>query len=323
MSLKKVSEVIRNNNSFLITSHTNLEGDALGSELAFYRLLRAKGKRAVIVNEDSLPYGYDFLPGNKVIHKLNHNLKNINFDVFVALDCSDLKRPGEVYKLNNAHKPILNIDHHISNTKFGDINWVDPKASCCCEMVYKIYKELSVALDKESALCIYVGMATDTGHFRYTNTNSVTHSIVSELLKYNVDVSRVYRYLYGDVPFSDMQLVSGVLKSVTRESDGRLIWFEMTKLMLKGHKKIVIDLGDYILSFGRRIKGAEVVVLFKENLSNDGQVRVNFRSHGKVDVNMIAKAFGGGGHFTASGCTIKGSLDSVKKRVLQKIKDSL
>lgn len=120
-----------------------------------------------------------------------------------------------------------------------------------------------------------------------------------------------------------MQLVSGVLKSVTRESDGRLIWFEMTKLMLKGHKKIVIDLGDYILSFGRRIKGAEVVVLFKENLSNDGQVRVNFRSHGKVDVNMIAKAFGGGGHFTASGCTIKGSLDSVKKRVLQKIKDSL
>ncbi|MFH1398156.1 MAG: bifunctional oligoribonuclease/PAP phosphatase NrnA [Candidatus Omnitrophota bacterium] len=323
MSLKKVSEVIRNNKSFLITSHTNLEGDALGSELAFYKLLRAKGKKAVIVNEDSLPYGYDFLPGNKVIRKLSHNLKNIKFDVFVVLDCSDLKRPGEVYKLNTANKPVLNIDHHISNSKFGDINWVDPKSSCCCEMIYRIYKELEVAIDKDSALCIYVGLATDTGHFRYTNTTSATHEIVSDLLKYKVDVSRIYRHLYGDVPFSDMQLVSEVLKSMSRESDGRLIYFEMTKAMLKEHKKIVIDLGDYILSFGRAIKEAEVVVLFKENLSKDNQIRVNFRSHGKVNVNEIAKAFGGGGHFTASGCTIKGSLDSVKNRVLNKIKETL
>ncbi len=323
MSLKKVSEVIRNNKSFLITSHTNLEGDALGSELAFYKLLRAKGKKAVIVNEDSLPYGYDFLPGNKVIRKLSHSLKNIKFDVFVVLDCSDLKRPGEVYKLNTANKPVLNIDHHISNSKFGDINWVDPNSSCCCEMIYRIYEEMGVAIDKDSALCIYVGLATDTGHFRYTNTTSTTHKIVSDLLKYKIDVSRVYRHLYGDVPFSDMQLVSEVLKSMAKESDGRLICFEMTKAMLKEHKKIVIDLGDYILSFGRAIKDAEVVVLFKENSSRDNQIRVNFRSHGKVDVNRVAKAFGGGGHFTASGCTIKGSLDSVKKRVLNKIKNSL
>ena len=115
MGLKKLIAQIKNHDNFLITSHVNLEADALGAELAFLKLLKLLGKNAVIINEDNLPYGYDFLPGVKGIKKYKDNLKDVKFDCFAALDCSDLKRTGEVYRLNKENKPIFNIDHHISN----------------------------------------------------------------------------------------------------------------------------------------------------------------------------------------------------------------
>ncbi len=322
MSLKNAVACIKNNKRFLITSHTNTEGDALGSELAFYNLLKKLGKSATIVNEDSLPYGYDFLPQKDKLVKYRDNLKKINFDCFVVLDSSDLKRTGEVYRLNSQKKPVLNIDHHISNNNFGDINWVEPAASSCSEMIYKLYKAMHLPLDRDAALLLYTGISTDTGSFRYSNVTSFTHQAVSELLKFKLNIPQIYKSIYENIPFLDMQLLARVLPGMKREAKGRIIWFQIRQDMLR-KKKVSFDLSEHILSFGRAVKDAQVVVLFKENLGVANDIRMNFRSQGMVDVNKIAQFFGGGGHKTASGATVHGKLDDVRRRVLAKIKESL
>ena len=322
MSLRKVVDCVKKNKNFLITSHTNLEGDALGSELAFYNLIRKLGKAATVINEDSLPYGYDFLPHKNKLVRFKDNLKDIKFDCFVALDCSDLARTGEVYRLNIEQKPILNIDHHISNQKFGDINWVEPHASSCSEMIYKLYKALRLPLDRDAAILLYTGMLTDTGSFRYSNTAAFTHRAVSELLKFNLDVAQIYKSVYENIPFEDIKLLSKILPCLRREAKGRIIWFQIKHNMLRS-RKLSFDLSEHVLSFGRAIKDAEVVVLFKENLGVKNEIRINFRSQGKVDVNRIAQFFGGGGHKAASGATVHGKIDDVRRRVLARIKENL
>lgn len=333
MSLKKVVAGIKSNKNFLITTHTNSEGDALGSEIAFWRLLKAMDKGATIINEDDPPLGYDFLPGVNNIKKFSRysgipqkagkkNSQGIEFDCFVVLDCSDLKRCGEVYKINTGNKPVLNIDHHISNEGFGDINWIEPDSSSCAQMIYKLYKKLRIPLDKDIATLLYVGILTDTGSFRYPNTTALTHKIASDLLRYDLDIAQIYKNVYENVPFGDMQLLSKILPTIRRQLQGEIAWFQIKQSLLK-NKKISFDLTEHILSFARAIKDVEVAVLFKENLGVKNEIRVNLRSQGKVDVNRIARFFGGGGHKTASGCTVKGRIEEVRKRVLAKIRESL
>lgn len=325
MSLRKSVECIRKNKRFLLTVHTNPEGDALGAELAFYKLLKKIGKSATIINEDRTPYSYAFLPlVNKIGHKAmdKRHIKRIDFDCFVALDCSDLQRTGEIYKINTKGKPVLNIDHHISNNKFGDVNWVDPKSSSASEMVYRIFKKMRVPFDKDSATCLYVGMLTDTGSFRYSNTTSFTHKAAADLLKFKLDVPQIYKSVYENIPFDDMKLLAKILPGMKRESSGRIIWFEIRKNLIK-NAELSFDLSEHILSFARAVKGAEAVVLFKENLGVKNEIRINFRSQGKVDVNKIAQSFGGGGHKTASGATFHGQIAQVRRKVLARIKEQL
>lgn len=319
MSLRKIIAQIKKQDNFLITSHVNMEGDALGSELAFTRMIKLLGKNAVIVNEDKLPYGYEFLPGVEAIKKYKDNLEGIEFDCFVALDCSDLKRTGEVYRMNKDNKPVINIDHHISNVKFGTFNWVDPYASSACEMVYELYKKMGVKIDKEAALALYVGILTDTGSFRYSNTTSATHKIVADLLNFGINVVEVYSNVYGNLPFKDMQLVAHVLNNIRRRHSGKIAWAEANSELLKKYKALYVDLTDYVMNFARAIKDVEVALLFKENLGVKNEIRVNFRSQGKIDVNKIAQYFGGGGHKTAAGCTIHGEISAVRKKVLKEV----
>ncbi len=236
MSLKKIINQIRASNNFLITSHVNPEADALGSELAFYKLVRALGKNAVIINEEAVGPGYEFLPGTELIRKYKDNIRNLKFDCFVVLDCSDLKRTGEVYKLNSISKPVINIDHHVSNIKFADANWVDAHASSASEMVYELYKKMGVALDKETAFLIYTGILTDTGSFRFSNTSPKTHLIAAELLEYGLDVVEIYKMSYGNLPYKDMQLIAKLLNDIKRQNQGRVTWFEIKGSLLKKYK---------------------------------------------------------------------------------------
>jgi phosphoesterase RecJ-like protein len=318
VGLKRICASIRKYNNFLITAHTNLEGDALGSELSFYSLIRKLGKQGVILNEDGIPYGHDFLPGIKKIRKLDDKSSSIKFDCLVVLDCADLKRTGGVYRINKNNKPVLNIDHHISNRGFGDAHWVDPQASSCSEMIYRIYKQMRIPISRPEAICLYTGMMTDTGSFRYSNTSSFTHQAVAELLKFNINVPLIYRYVYENLAMDETKLLIKLLPQISFSVGGRIAYFKLKRNLLK-NGAISMDLGDQLLSFGRSIKGVEVVLLFKESPGVKNQVRINLRSHGKVDVNKIAAIFGGGGHKTAAGCTAHGETNQVVKQVLASI----
>lgn len=322
MGLEKLVDEIKRNKSFLITSHVNLEGDALGSELAMCNLLKSLGKRAVIVNDDVIPEEYKFLPGAKKVKRMQQIKEKPTADVFLALDCSDLARCRAVSGLSCGAKIILNIDHHISNSYFGKVNWVDPQASSASEMIYELYKKMQLPLNKEAALCIYVGMLTDTGSFHYPNTTARSIEIVAEIVgKFHLNASKIYKGIYESIPLADIKILSRIISEMDDYLGGRIICFEVKEEMFRAHK-LTIDLTEQVLNFGRLVKEAEVVVLFKENLSRHGQVRVNFRSR-NVDVNKIAQAFGGGGHKNASGATINGQLAAVRRKVLEKIKKQL
>lgn len=321
MNLKKVVAAIRKNKRFLITTHMNVEGDALGSELALYRLLKRIGKTAVVVNGDTVPDIYNFLPsyGNiRVIGRDKKILKGIKFDCFLIVDCSDLGRCGNVCKVNPDHKTIINIDHHISNDNFGDINWVDSKAASCSEMIYRLYKKMRIPLDRESALLLYVGLLTDTGSFRYSNTSSTTHKIAAELMRHKFNITDIYNRIYSSIPFNDIQLLLKILPQIKFRHSGKVAWFEIKRGLLTD-MGMTFDLTENILTFARSIRGVEVTALFKEIPDKRNETRVNLRSQGSVDVNKIARMFGGGGHKTASGATVKGSMREVRNKVLSKI----
>lgn len=319
MSIEKIIERIRRNNNFLITAHTNLEGDALGSEIALYRLLKKLGKRAWIINDDTIPYGYEFLKDTKEVINFGKRKVMPGFDCLVVLDCSNLSRAGRLESIDLAGKEVINIDHHISNEKFGDINWVEPAASSTSEMIYKVFKKMRLSIDRETAAALYCGILTDTGSFKYANTTGFTHRVAADLIDCGIKVKQIYNYIYEKVPYSDMELLSKIFPKMKNTCNGKVVWFEVEAELLKG-RKVLVDLTDYVLSFGRRTKDAQVIALFKENLGDKSEVRVNFRSQGKIDVNKIASFFGGGGHKTASGATIQGSLAEVRRRVLDRIK---
>ncbi len=316
--LKRVSAEIKKHNNFLVTVHTSPEGDAIGSELAFARLLEKLGKRVIIINEDPIPAEYSFFPEKERVRIYKPNIGSIEFDCMVVLDCSDLSRTGEVYKLNKDNNPVINIDHHISNTSFGTVNLVDPSASSASEIVYSLYKEMRVPFDRKSALLLYAGIMTDTGSFRYSNTTSYTHKAAAELVSFGFDVREIFAYIYENIPFIDAKLLIKALGGVHLSAEGRIAWVELPAKVLR-HKKLRFDLSDHILSFIRSIKDTQVVALFRENLGTKNEIRFNLRSNGLVDVNKIAQAFGGGGHKTAAGCTLKGRLSNIRRKVIARI----
>ncbi|MBU1999168.1 MAG: bifunctional oligoribonuclease/PAP phosphatase NrnA [Candidatus Omnitrophota bacterium] len=322
MSLKKVIACLKENKSFFITTHTNVEGDALGSELSFCMLLQAMGKKVFIFNQELPPQEYLFLPGIEAVQKLSRRASKLKFDIFAAVDCSNLKRTGEVYKINDGNKAILNIDHHISNSGFGSINWIDSQASCCCEMIYRLYKELKIPISREVALLLYSGIVTDTGSFRYSNTNKIVHRITAELLRHKINVAEIYQSLYQNIPFGDIKLLVNLLSDIQTDRSKRIVWFRIPGKILK-KADLSVDLSDYILNFGRQVRDVEVILLFKENSAGKNEVKVSFRSQGKVDVNTIAGFFGGGGHKSASSCTVSGNLLQAQQKVLKKVKESL
>jgi phosphoesterase RecJ-like protein len=318
MSLKKVIAEIKRHKRFLVTTHSNPEGDALGAELVVGGLLRSLGKQVSIVNDDPVPREYAFLPDVGRIIRFSEFKKGGNFDCLLLVDCSDISRCGKVQSLRQSCHSVINIDHHISNTLFGEVNWVGVSFSSASEMVYRLCRQLDYPLTSKDALLLYVGIMTDTGSFRYSNTTADTHAVAADLLSYGIPVNKVYNCVYGNIPYEDMRLLSKVLLGLKQAAGGKIVWAQVEKNILR-KSSLSFDVSEYILSFARAIKGAEVVVLFKENFGGRHDVRVNFRSHGRIDVNKIACYFGGGGHKTASGCTLAGSLVKIRKTVLRKV----
>ncbi|NQT75342.1 MAG: bifunctional oligoribonuclease/PAP phosphatase NrnA [Candidatus Omnitrophica bacterium] len=314
MSANKIKTAIKKFNKFLISSHINPEGDAIGCQLALVSLLRRLGKKAVMLNESPVPHVLQFMKGTENV--LKEIPADFNFQAAVILDCPDLSRVGRVSEYITPDKVVINIDHHISNENFGKHNWVDRNISSTGEMIYDLFKAFKLKIEYDEALAMYVAIMTDTGSFRYTNTTSRTHRIAAELIDKGVDPYEAFGRIYETSSLQDINLLGEALQTLKLTDDGKVAWLWVTKEMLK-KTKASLEGTEGIINFARSIEGVEIAMLFRET-GTEGRIKVSFRSKGKVDVNKLAAFFGGGGHVTASGCTVFGKMKAVEKKVLAK-----
>ncbi len=318
--MEKAIQAIKKHKKFLVTAHVNLEGDSLGSQLAMKKLLTFLGKTAYIVDHDPAPDHYKFLPNTDEV-STDIKMKR-DFDAIVVLDCPNLKRIGRVQELVTKDKTVINIDHHISNENFGNVNWVDPNASSAGEMVFRLFKKMDVPITKDIALVLYIAILTDTGSFNYDNTLRATHEIAGELLGYGLKPAQVSESVYERRSISDIKLLTLVLSSLRLNPAGDIAYLEITKSMIKETGADYLKSEGFI-NYARSIDKARIAILFKEDPNGGNKINVSFRAKGDVDVNVLAAAFGGGGHVKASGCIIEGSLAEVERKVLAKAEEVL
>jgi phosphoesterase RecJ-like protein len=317
-TLRKIAEEIRSNDCFLIGTHVNPEGDAMGSVLALGLVLKSLGKRAQILSQDPIPETLSFLPGAEEI--LYQAPENVPFDVAFALDCGSKARLGEEFSKVKKIGKIINIDHHISNSYFGDINLVDPTASSASEIIFDLLRNIPVTMSPAVAENIYTGILTDTGSFRYSNTSPKTFSVARSCLLAGVDPWKVADRVYESQPLPRLHLLPRVLATLEVDGGGRIPYVVVTRKMMEDSGASVA-LTEDLINFPRSLKGSEVALLFRE--ISPEKYRVSLRSRGGVDVARIAEEFQGGGHPQAAGCTVEGSLSEVKDKVLQRVKTAL
>jgi len=300
-----VLRALREGERFVLVTHENPDGDALGSLVAMHGVLEALGKDVVMFvapDEFPLPYEYAWLP-------LEHLMGEVPADLaertVVFLDCGNIDRnPVEVLRAGMA--PLVNIDHHHDNTRFGTIDYVVPEASCTAEIVWDLMRALGVAPTVTIAEALYVGLVTDTGRFMYENTGVRAHVMAAELIEAGVDVHEVYRRLYEGIPEPKLALLARALSHAVRFDDGRLTFSRLTRADFA-------DTGaeesytEGIIDHLRAVRGTKVAALVRElEPGRDAAERskVSLRAtDGDVDVSLIARAAGGGGHRQAAGFT--------------------
>jgi phosphoesterase RecJ-like protein len=303
--ITKIIKLLSSQKNFLITAHTSLDGDAVGAELALYSLLRLMKKNVVVCNTDALPQAYKFLPYADNIQTIfNHEI----VDTAIVVDCSDPERIGRAKEYLARARHIINIDHHISNAYFGDINWVEPQAGSVSQILYKLFKRMK-RFNKDIALCLYTGIITDTGHFSFSNVTSDTHAVVSDLLHYGIKPDLVHENLHSLCDAADLRFIGEKISAVKFAVKGKVCW-----IRAKHWKDKEFDLTEVIFSIMRMLKGVEVFLIFKQ--LEGKKIRVNFRSRSMVDVNAVAAIFGGGGHKRAGGATIEGEQEQVEAKVI-------
>jgi len=315
--LKNVAQTIKNSNNFLITSHINTEGDALGSQLAMADILKNMGKRYIIFDNDPVPASLEFLCGKKAVKtKLSGSDK---FDVVLSVDCPVVARTGKVADCFKKAKRIINIDHHISNSGFGDSIWVEPKMSSCGEMLYYMYKHLKIPISRKAASYMYVAIATDTGFFKYENTTSGTHHIVSCLIKTGIKPLLISNQLNEKKSINALRLLSETLKTMEMHFNNKVALLYTSSAMLRRFN-LNPDSTDGFVNYARSVDTSRIAIFLLERPDDMGRVHVSFRSKGDVDVNKVASLFKGGGHPNASGCLIKGGIKEARRMLLNKVK---
>jgi len=310
--IDKILKVIRENRTIFISSHTRPDGDSIGAQLALGSFLKRLGKDVYIANRDPVPAVYKFLPHSNDIHIVKKVEED--FDVAFILDCSDLQRTGNIIDLKDKVKIVINMDHHVDCELFGDYNYVEPQASSVAEELYELFKESQLGVTEEEALALYVGILTDTGRFQEANTTSRCHEIVAELIRKGISPQIVSQKVYEARTGAGLKLLSLTLSTLEVTARGKIAHLSITQDMYKETRAREDEVEGFV-NFARDVGGVEVGILFRET-AVPRQVKVSFRSKGKIDVSKITRIFGGGGHRNAAGCTIQGTLEEVKQKII-------
>lgn len=316
--LGPVVDAVKNAGRSIISSHVDPEGDSLGSQLVLAEMLRELGKDVVIVDADVPPDKFAFMPGLDAI-VTPAQAAGERFDTAFVVDCGSLDRIGAVAPLM-AGLPIVNIDHHRSNTLFGDLNYVVPDACATGYLLFELNERLGLPLGPTKAHNMYTAIITDTGNFQYSNTSADVLRVASRLIDAGVDPALTSRYVFGCKPLSALKLLGEALRSLHTVADGRVGMIALSRSIFAEVGATEAD-AEGVVNFAKRVKGTAAGVLLRE--TDDGDVKVSLRSDGAVDVDAVAKQFGGGGHHNAAGARLAGPLDDACRRVVEAFNGAL
>jgi phosphoesterase RecJ-like protein len=318
MHIAALLNVFRSHSRFLITSHARPDGDAVGSVLALAELLEQMGCSAEIVLADPPPAIYRNLPNIDRIHN-TPSASDVDPNLAtpaILMECDGIERTG---LLGLEGRTLINIDHHASGRAFGAVNWIDENACAVAAMVYRIAQAAKAEITPSMATCLYTAILSDTGAFTYFSTNADTFAMVHDLVAHGASPGQIARDVYFSNPISKIRLLGTALSNLHRE--GPLAWAWVTSNEMDSIGAVAEDC-EGVVNHLISIEGVESAVFLRE-VADANEFRLSIRSKGKIDVAQVAETFGGGGHRSASGCTVGGPLDLATERILAQLRTGL
>jgi phosphoesterase RecJ-like protein len=306
-----IAQELKNNERFLLATHVNPDGDAIGSLGALALVLEGMGKQVVAYCQDEVPEFLRFLPyADRIVREISGLDR---FEVAVVLDCGALDRIGSAVEVLQHVGKIIHIDHHSSSGDFGQLNLVRPECSSTAEILYEIFQAIPVSLTPEVAENIYTAILTDTGSFRFANTTARTLAIAAEMVSLGVGPEKVAGEIYDSMNPERIELLARSLDTLTLRSNGRVAAMHVSRRMLEETGTSFIDTDGFV-NYPRAISTAEIAIFFRE--MDADEVNVSLRSRGGLNVAEFARIHGGGGHHNAAAFRLEGSLSEVVEKVL-------
>jgi phosphoesterase RecJ-like protein len=314
----EVVDFINRHQTFLLTTHINPEGDAIGSEIALKMFLESIGKRVHVANSSETPKNCRFLDPDSDIMIYPESFREEimdEIDGIIIVDVNSWEHVGGLSSILLASpKPRMCIDHHQGeNDGFVDIFICDTSAASAGVLIYELIRHMGGQITRPIAKALYTSVITDTGTFRFTNTDARTFLIAADLYNHGADPFELHRNIFANRSWGAARLMGSVLNSVQSAAGGKLVWIRATKEMFRDADAIYED-SDGILDLVRGIKGVELCLFFKE--TGSGRIKVSVRSNGKVNAYLIAKQHGGGGHKMASGIDVDGPMDEAVDKII-------
>ncbi len=316
--IDRILEIIRENKTFCIVGHIRPDGDCIGSQLGLALALKNEGKKVTVWNQDTIPLKYKFLNLDGLIEKPHPGKK---FDCVIATDCASYERLGKAGDCVKDRKILINIDHHASNPRYGDVNWVSPREPSTGELIYRLLKVARWPITKPIADLLFAAISTDTGSFQYPNTRSGTFHAGAELVTRGADLAKICDEVYQSYPVSRAKLLKHVYSKFRLTDNDRIAWLWLKK---KDFTRTGAESDDTegLIDHLRAIKPVIVACVFEE--VEPELTRISLRSKSAlVNVNEIAGQFGGGGHPAAAGARISGTPLATQRKVVAAIKRAL
>jgi len=317
--MNEIAEILRREDRFLVVSHINPDGDAIGSLLGMYLALREMGKEAWALSADAVPYNYGFLPGKKAI-LTGSEVGSLSPRWILALDtATEARISGDIGSLRDRAR-LINIDHHPTTPAYGDLNLIDSQATSTAEIVYKLLTAVGCRLSADVGKCLYTGLVTDTGCFRFSGVTSHTLRIAAELLEPGLDSYDVTRHLFEEHPIARMKLEGMMLERLEILLDGKLL---ISTLHFEDFDRVGADHSDSenLVNRLRESRGVQAGILITGMAG--GIFRVSLRSKGRLDVAAIAALLGGGGHRNAAGLRTNLPLEELKRKLVNAVAQGL
>lgn len=301
-----------------LIAHIQPDGDTIGSCLALADILCFEGKKVDLYCQDNVPGTLKFLHGSdRFINTLDNE---VVYDLAIAVDCSDKDRMGTCCSVFNSSKNTINIDHHVSNTMYADMNLVYPNAAATGEIVFMVAKYLNIKIDKHAAESLYTAISTDTGSFCFGNTTSDSYHIAADLLDCGIDVERITNFLYKSNRIERIRLLGRALNSLDLYENGKIAVMTITREDISVSGALDSET-ENLINYAKDIMGVELGILLKE--ASDGSIKASFRSKGNIDVSELAGHFNGGGHKAASGATLSLETSKAKELILSVAREML